>query len=191
MTRALFVLALVAVPTAADDIWARRDARIANLFQDNRARSVGDILTLVINETTTETEREQRNQTKTNSYNGAASLFGRPAVAASSGNFNHTFNGSAQVAAGRTFTDRIALTVVDVQPNGNLVVEGFRSRLTLGEERVLRVTGVVRVQDITAGNLITSGSLANARFSYLGRGPTTRTASQNFLGRVMNRIWPF
>ena len=183
---------LLAAPSApADDIWARRDPRIANLFQDNRARNVGDILTLVVNENTTESEREQRQQNKTNSFTGAASVFGVPQVASSDGSFARTFAGSGQLTGGRTFTDRIALTVVDVMPNGNLVVEGFRSRLTMGEERVLRITGVVRVQDIAAGNLVQSGSLANARLSYLGRGPTTRQLNQNFLGRVMNRIWPF
>ena len=188
---AVVFAALAAAPAGADDIWARRDPRIANLFQDNRARNVGDIVTLIVNESTVENEREQRQQNKTNSFNGTATVFGTPTVANSAGNFARTFAGSAQFTGGRTFADRIALTVVDVMPNGNLVVEGFRSRVTLGEERVLRITGVVRVQDIAAGNVVQSGSLANARLSYLGRGPTSRQINQNFLGRVMNRIWPF
>lgn len=186
------VLALTAVSSlSADDIWARRDPRIANLFQDNRARNVGDIVTLVISENTTENEREQRQQSKTNTFTGQATIFGVPQVANSDGNFGRTFNGSGQLTGGRTFTDRIALTVVDLMPNGNLVVEGFRSRVTLGEERVLRISGVVRPQDIAAGNVVQSGSLANAKLSYLGRGPTSRQINQNFFGRVMNRIWPF
>lgn len=193
MKRLLAVALLFAAgsPALADDIWARRDPRIANLFQDNRARNIGDIVTLVINENTTENEREQRQQSKANTFNGQASLFGVSQVSPSNGNFARTFTGSGQVTGGRTFTDRIALTVVDVMPNGNLVVEGFRSRVTLGEERVLRVCGVVRAQDIAAGNVVQSSSLANAKLSYLGRGPTTRQVNQNFLGRVMNRIWPF
>ncbi len=188
----VLTLLLVAVsPAVADDIWARRDPRVANLFQDNRARNVGDIVTLVINENTTENEREQRQQSKTNSFKGQATVFGVPQVSNSDGSFARTYSGSGQLTGGRTFTDRIALTVVDVMPNGNLVVEGFRSRLTMGEERVLRVCGVVRSQDIAAGNLVQSSSLANAKLSYLGRGPTTRQVNQNFLGRVMNRLWPF
>jgi flagellar L-ring protein FlgH len=188
---AIPVLLAAVCPAFADDIWARRDPRMTNLFQDNRARNVGDIVTLVINENTTENEREQRQQSKTNTFTGQATVFGVPQVGSSDGNFGRTFSGSGQLTGGRTFTDRIALTVVDVMPNGNLVVEGFRSRLTMGEERVLRVTGVVRPQDITVGNVVQSGNLANARLSYLGRGPTTRQISQNFFGRVMNRIWPF
>lgn len=195
MTRRFLLAAVLAFATVssvpADDIWARRDPRIANLFQDNRARNIGDIVTLVISENTTENEREQRQNSKTNTFNGQATLFGVQQVAPSSGNFGRTFNGSGQMTGGRTFTDRIAMTVVDVMPNGNLVVEGFRSRVTLGEERVLRVTGVIRPQDIVVGNVVQSGSLANAKLSYLGRGPTSRQINQNFFGRVMNRIWPF
>jgi flagellar L-ring protein precursor FlgH len=192
LLHSLVALFLFAVPPAfADDIWARRDPRIANLFQDNRARNVGDIVVLVINENTTENEREQRQQSKTNSFTGQATVFGVPQVGSSDGNFGRTFSGSGQVTGGRTFTDRLALTVVDVMPNGNLVVEGFRSRVTMGEERVLRITGVVRPQDITVGNVVQSGNLANAKLSYLGRGPTTRQINKNFFGRVMDRIWPF
>jgi flagellar L-ring protein precursor FlgH len=175
----------------ADDIWARRDPRYANLFQDNRARSVGDILTVVISETTSTNEREQRQQSKTNSFNGSATVFGTPTVAESSGDFGRRFAGSAQMTSDRRFADRLAVTVVDVMPNGNLVVEGYRSRVVAGEERVLMLTGVVRAQDVAVGNVVQSTSLANAKLTYLGRGPGTRTVNQNFLGRLMNRVWPF
>ncbi len=173
----------------ADNIWDRRDPRYANLFQDNRARNIGDILTVVINETTASNDREQRAQDKSNSANGNINLLGE--TASGDAGFRRRFNGSAQLTSDRRFQDRLAVTVVDVMPNGNLVVEGYRSRVVAGEERVLKITGVVRVQDIGAGNAVQSTSLANARISYLGRGPMTRSVNQNFLGRVMNRIWPF
>ena len=126
---------------------------------------------MVISESTATNEREQRQQSKTNGFNGAANVFGTPTVAESDGNFGRRFTGSAQLTSDRRFQDRLAVTVVDVMPNGNLVVEGYRSRVVAGEERVLRITGVVRVQDIGAGNVVQSTSLANAQASYLGRGP--------------------
>lgn len=184
------VVAGVALATVrADNIWDRRDPRYANLFQDNRARNIGDILTVLINESTASNDREQRAQDKTNSANGSINVFGQSSEGDAS--FRRRFNGSAQLTTDRRFQDRLAVTVVDVMPNGNLVVEGFRSRVVAGEERVLKITGVVRVQDIGSGNVVQSTSLANARVSYLGRGPMSRTVNQNFLGRVMNRIWPF
>jgi flagellar L-ring protein precursor FlgH len=175
----------------ADNIWDRRDPRYANLFQDNRARSVGDILTVVISESTVTNERDQRQQSKTNGFNGAATVFGTPTVAETSGDFGRRFSGSAQLTSDRRFQDRLTVTVVDVMPNGNLVVEGYRSRVVAGEERVLRISGVVRVQDIGAGNAVQSTSLANAKVSYLGRGPESRAVNQNYGGRLMNRLWPF
>jgi flagellar L-ring protein precursor FlgH len=77
----------------------------------------------------------------------------------------------------------MAVTVVDIMPNGNLVVEGYRSRVVAGEERVLRITGVVRQADIGVGNVIPSGFVANFRISYLGRGPATRNNKQGILTR--------
>ena len=73
-------------------------------------------------------------------------------------NTSLTFAGTAQNTANRVFTDRMAVTVVDVMPNGNLVVEGYRSRVVEGEERLLRITGIVRPADIQVGNVIPSGS---------------------------------
>jgi len=192
------LVGLAASPAAADSIWDRRDPRYSNLFQDNKARRVGDLVVVVISESTLTNEREQRSLDKSNATTGNASLTG---TASNSGtgsanfgltnNFRRRFDGNAQLSSGRTFTDRLTATVVDIMPNGNLVVEGYRSRVVGTEERVLRVTGVVRPQDIGTGNAVASTNIANCRISYLGAGPATRTINQNFFGRVMNRVWPW
>jgi flagellar L-ring protein precursor FlgH len=199
---ALAAVGIVVPMAQADSIWDRRDPRYAYLFQDNRARQVGDVLTVVVSENTVANEQDQRALEKSSSasltadYSGSTSSgggAGRSAVASlsMSGSSNRQFNGSAQFTANRVFTDRMAVTVVDIMPNGNLVVEGYRSRVVAGEERVLRMTGVVRQQDVGVGNLVTSASIANLRISYLGRGPATRTTKQGYLGRMMNVLWPF
>ena len=186
----------------ADSIWDRRDPRYAYLFQDNRARSVGDVLTILVSETTTATEREQRALDKGNDASGNVQFAGSSAASGNAGRtgalsfslsdaFRRRFNGSAQLTAGRQFTDRMAVTVVDVLPNGNLVIEGFRSRVVAGEERVLRLTGVVRPQDVGLGNQVQSGAVANFKISYLGRGPASRSLNQNYFGRVGNLLWPW
>jgi flagellar L-ring protein precursor FlgH len=198
-------LALVAAAYAtsrADSIWERRDPRYANLFQDNRARNVGDTLIVTITETTVTNEQDNRALTRNTTSSGQLQLFGAGPV--TGGNVTApgvglvypnqtsamTFNGNAQSTVNRVFTDRMAVTVVDVMPNGNLVVEGYRSRVVSGEERVLRVTGIVRPVDIGAGNVIPSGSIANFRISYLGRGQATRTTKQGYLGRLGNFLRP-
>jgi flagellar L-ring protein precursor FlgH len=189
---------LAASPAAADSIWDRRDPRYAELFKDNRARDIGDLVVVVISESTTANEREQRSLDKSNTTNGTGSLNGTATNSGTgsanfglSNNFRRRFNGNAELTSGRTFTDRLTATVVDIMPNGNLVIEGYRSRVVGTEERVLRVTGVVRPQDIGTGNAVPSTNIANCRINYLGAGPATRTLNQNFFGRVMNRVWPW
>lgn len=201
MTRWLLLVGLAVFgvsPVKADSIWDRRDPRYAHLFQDNRARNVGDLITVIISESTTANEREQRSLDKSSTVNGSGNFSGTSSAGpAGAMNFSlgDTFrrqsNGNAQMTSGRTFTDRMTATVVDIMPNGNLVVEGYRSRVVGTEERVLRVTGVVRPQDVGTGNAVQSTNIANCRISYLGAGPATRTLNQNFFGRVMNRIWPW
>ncbi len=193
------VVALTATSVSrADSLWDRRDPRYGYLFQDNRARSVGDTLIVTISETTVANEQDQRNMTRTTSGSGQVTLFDklrtpRNGDAGTSGNTliqfptQNTamqFSGNSQNTTNRVFTDRMAVTVVDVMPNGNLVVEGYRSRVVAGEERVLRITGIVRPADIGVGNVIPSGSVANFRINYLGRGPATRTTKQGILSRL-------
>jgi flagellar L-ring protein FlgH len=181
----------------ADSLWERRDPRYAFLFQDNRARAVGDTLIVTITENTVANEQDQKTLSRTTSGSGQIQTFDLLRTAAGNNNggsnslqqlpsqtTNYQFAGSAQNTVSRVFTDRMAVTVVDVLPNGNLVLEGYRSRVVAGEERVLRITGVARPADIGVGNIIPSGSVANFRTSYLGRGPSTRNNKQGFLTRL-------
>jgi flagellar L-ring protein precursor FlgH len=211
-----WIIALLAFGAAglavgrADSIWDRRDPRYAYLFQDNRARRIGDVLTVTVGETTVDSEQDARTMSRTTSGSGSLTLTNRLRVPASAGtgaatagtpaqtvytlpsqNTASSFAGSTQVTANRVFTDLMAVTVVDIMPNGNLVVEGYRSRVVQGEERVLRITGVVRPADIGVGNVVSSGSVANFRITYLGRGMTTRNNRPGFVTRVYNVFRPF
>lgn len=183
----------------ADSLWERRDPRYAFLFQDNRARSIGDTLIVTITENTVANEQDQKTLSRTTSGSGQIQTFDLLRTAAGNNNggsnslqqfpsqtTNYQFAGSAQNTVSRVFTDRMAVTVVDVLPNGNLVLEGYRSRVVAGEERVLRITGVARPADVGVGNIIPSGSVANFRISYLGRGPSTQNNKQGFLTRLFS-----
>lgn len=201
----LLVSGLTALSVSrADSLWERRDPRYGFLFQDTRARHVGDTLIITVSETTVANEQDQKTLSRTTSGSGQVTFFdslrtpkstGNAATTGSSGttllqfpsqNTAMQFSGSAQNNTNRVFTDRMAVTVVDMMPNGNLVVEGYRSRLVAGEERVLRITGIVRQADIGVGNIVQSGSVANFRISYLGRGPATSTNRQGIFPRLNN-----
>src|SRR5262249_34329782 len=102
-----------------------------------------------------------------------------------------SFNGSAKYTVDRAFADKMTVFVVDVLPNGILVIEGYRTRRVSGEERTLRITGFVRPMDIGAGNVVLSQYVGDFRISYAGKGPDSSFSNQGWMGKVMNHLWPF
>ena len=191
----------MATAAGADSLWAKRDARSAYLFIDNRARRVGDLLTVVIAETTGIDNKDERQMSKSESgsatfnFTGSSSAgqLARDAKVSmeTSGSANRAFDGKSLYNVGQSFQDRMTVVVIDVLPNGNLVIEGYRKRFVSGEERVICVTGQVRPIDISILNTVLSQSIANFNIRYLGRGPETRFTNQNYFGCFLNYVWPF
>ena len=184
----------------ADSIWDRRDDRSAHLFVDNRARRVGDLLTVSVRESTGAKNNEERKLDKTSSVSSKMNFAGkvggngvsRDANASTSANqsSDRQFHGSAEFESDRQLLDQMAVTVVDVLPNGNLVIEGYRKRVISNDTRWLRVSGVVRPNDIEGPNIVESRHIANFIVSYEGNGVETRFTNQGWLGRATNKVWP-
>jgi flagellar L-ring protein FlgH len=197
------VLACLIVGLAsADSIWDRREPHFAFLTEDLRARHVGDILNIAVNENTVANQQDTRALSHVTaadhkfSFTGSSSAgqnVSRAGAAALEiqGTSTRTFNGSAAYTAGRTFVDHVSVSVLDVLPNGNLIVCGYRYRLVGGEQRMLRLTGEVRPVDIDSNNTVDSNFVANFQITYVGRGPETQTTRQGFWARAMNIVWPF
>lgn len=185
----------------ADSIWERRDPRTAYLFVDYRARKPGDLLTIVVDEST-EFEglekREMNKETKTSAgYNFAGKADANGAARSFSTEFDglgqsqRKFDGKNNSTIDRKFLDRMTVTVVGVLPNGNLVIEGFRRRVLNHEIRVLRVSGVVRPADIGPQNTVQSQFIADFDVTYAGRGPESSYTNHGWWGRVLNVVWPY
>lgn len=197
----LAVLAAGEAPARAESLWARRSPRYGYLFTDNRARNVGDVLTLILSETTAIGQREQRQVGKSSdtsnefSFEGSSASDGASRSGSASMSFanksDRSFSGNAQLQSSRVLTDRMTLTVIDVLPNGNLVVEGSRVRCISGERRILRVTGIVRPADLSPVNTVLSEAVANFKIEYLGRGVESKFTNQGWFSRALNHVWPF
>lgn len=197
----LVLVGLLVTTASADSIWARRSPRWANLWQDVRARNIGDILTILIQETSNINQREQRQLNKattiSDNFQYAGDSNSGTTTRTGAANFqmsnasNRNFQGNAQLTSDRTYTDRVAATVVDVLPNGVLVVEGTRVRCVSGERRIIRITGLVRPADLDPNNIVTSQAVANFKIEYIGRGVDSNFVNQGWLGRVFNILWPF
>lgn len=161
-------------------------------FETARARHEGDILTVVLIENTNASKNATLQQMKndTNTVNNAVFL-GRPIELGGgySMDFNlnnkRQFNGSAQAVQNNKLAGNISVTVAKVLSNGNMVVQGEKwVKINQGEEYV-RLSGIVRPQDIRADNTLTSDRVANARISYGGTGQVNNTNAQGWLSRIM------
>ena len=185
----------------ADSIWDRRDPRSAYLFIDNRARRVGDTLTVMVNENTGATNKEQRKMTKDTAASGkfdfkgstTGASAGKSAAASVSADqsSDRSFNGSAEFDSNRVLTDSVQVTVKDIMPNGNLLIEGIRRRHVSNETRWVRVTGVVRPNDIDIANSVSSQNVADFHIVYEGGGVESRFTNQGWVGRFTNKLWPY
>jgi len=204
MLLSLLLAGMAAGRLPAQTLWDRRDPRTVNMFQDYRARNVGDVLTVIIEETTGSDAQEKRNMEKqtnaTTNINAQGTSSGT-ALQQVLQSFGFTFNTQAQSdrsfqgnnnsSIDRKFTDRMSFVVVYVMPNGNLMVEGCRQRLITREMRTLRLRGIVRPADIGPFNTLQSQYIANLTFSYEGKGPESNFTNQNWGGKIFNKLWPF
>ncbi|MCA9036089.1 MAG: flagellar basal body L-ring protein FlgH [Planctomycetaceae bacterium] len=185
----------------ADSHWTRRNQQRAHMFQDSRARAVGDLLTVMISESTQIGNKEDTALNKTGTTDAAFDLasasgggFGEQGASASldaTGETGRGFTGRATYNDSRRFVDHITVTVVDVLPNGNLVVAGKRCMTISGEQRTLNVSGIVRAIDIGPDNKINSQYIADFQTIYTGEGVSKRFTKQGWMSRTINKVWPF
>lgn len=185
-------------------MWLRRDRRITNQFTDIRSLNRGDLLVVLINERSDVQNRDRRLMDKTGSSSvdaeGSYGLTGGLGAAAGGGTLEEqtstqrNFNGNTQFSSEREFLDRFAVTVVDVLPNGNLLIHGSRKVMIEGDQKTLILNGIVRDLDVAAGNTIASQNIANLNIRYVStdrKGQESKFINQGWLGRKLNRWWPY
>lgn len=169
-----------------------------SLFTDSKARNVGDIITIVLTERTVSKKSSGVNVSKDSSTSlPAGTILGMGATlngAPIDTNISQErdFNGDAGADQSNSLSGSIAVTVSDVLPNGNLLVRGEKwMTLNRGDE-FIRISGLLRPDDITRQNTVTSTKLANARISYSGTGELADSQSMGWLSRFFNSAyWPF
>ena len=171
-----------------------------NMIADKTARRPGDLITVLIienqeikQEDTSQLRRATTLDYKLESFDIQPDAFDvLPRLAASS---QDDFNGTANVEKNGEFTARITAMVMDVLPNGNLVIKGRREIKVDSETKVIEFSGVVRRYDVKADNTILSELVADARVAYTGEGQVTDTTERRGLGSVIHRaiiwLWPF
>lgn len=187
---------------APNSLW-RAGAR--TFFKDQRARQIGDILTVKVRFSDKATIDNQTTKSRTGSDEaGITNLMGYetaliekilPADADSANllkaGSTSSHKGAGSVRRSEELTTNIAAVVMQVLPNGNLVIEGKQEVRVNFEIRELIVAGIVRPEDIDADNMIESTKIAHARIAYGGRGQITDVQQPRYGAQVMDVLLPF
>jgi len=166
-------------------------SRNYNLYGDTKALNVGDVLTVLLRESTSASKNAETNITKDQELGLAEpNIFGYSNIGLSaSANLERDFEGSAEADQSNSLAGSISVTVVEVLPNGVLRVRGEKwLSLTNGDEYI-RVTGLVRPQDIGPDNTVASNRIADARFAYGGTGDFDQANQMGWLARFFDSEW--
>lgn len=201
----LSVLACLAVSTV--DATAQRRGSIydpsrgpISPIADKTAHQVGDLLTVMINENQDVSNEQSNDMAKNSSLNyqlldfdvkpNAFTTF--PSISTSKAD---TFDGQANYERTGQFEARLTAMVVDVLPNGNMIIEGRREIRVDDESKVIEFRGIVRKYDVQRNNTVESELVADAYVSYLGSGPLARTGKRRglsgWLYNAIDWVWPF
>lgn len=166
------------------------------LYEDHLARRIGDSITVVLQENTTSSNSNSATITKQDKNSGSAKIdIGikpvSPNFAVNTDN-ERNFTGNASAGQSNSLTGNVTATVVDVLPNGVLVVRGEKwLNLTHGSE-VVRIAGNVRPEDIRPDNTVLSTRLADARVTYTATGELQESGEKGWFSRLIgSRFWPF
>ncbi len=166
------------------------------VFEDRRARLVGDVVTIQIVENVSAKQNSTSTVGRTSDTKSGITalpftgggMLGKLGVGASSSN---AFSGKGGTESTNTFTGTITTTVVEVLPNGHLVVAGEKQIGVNENVDVMRFSGTVDPRSLQPGSVVSSTLVANARLQSRGRGAQGEAQAMGWLSRAFNSVAPF
>jgi flagellar L-ring protein FlgH len=166
------------------------------LFEDRRARFVGDTITIKITESTTASTKSNNKLDKTNTASASITgLNGLPGKSLLGLNLDagsaNAFSGKGEAANNNIFTGNITVTVIDVLPNGNLLVSGEKQLAIGNAQEFVRISGVVNPSFVDFSNTIDSSKVADARIEYKSAGQISEGQIMGWLARFFLNVMPF
>ena len=191
------VPAFVPSPAEPGAIWS--EGQGLALFQDQKARNVGDVLTVLLVEATdAKTTSATSTSKNTNTDISAPQIFGRPVtikgvpVLSAALESEHAFSGAGASSQSNKLSGSVTVSVIERLPNGFLRVRGGKTlNINQGEEFV-RIEGVVRPADIAPDNTILSSRVADAHIAYGDNGALGESNEKGWLARFFTSSWmPF
>ena len=178
------------------------------LFEDIKAKRVGDIVTIVLDEQTDASKSASTSTDKSNSIDVAnPTLLGSPVSFSTNGNMplagkdlnleasvnsSKSFAGKGDSAQSNALSGSVTATVLEVLPNGYLRIQGEKMISINQGDEYLRITGIIRPMDIRTDNSVLSTQVANAKIAYGGKGVVADSNDMGWLAKFFNsKWWPF
>jgi flagellar L-ring protein FlgH len=169
----------------------------SNLFRDAKARYVDDVVTIRVSETTQAVSSADAKHTKATSASaGFDHLLGAEKAIKElptmlSGNGSSSFEGKGSTSRATTLETSLTARVIDVLPNGYLVVEGMREIHINNENQSISLRGVIRPEDINSSNIVLSSAVAQMSVRLQGKGVVSQPIKPGWLFKILNGILPF
>lgn len=196
-------IALLALSELAlgSSLWHSKSNTEAGMFADRTARNIGDIVTVVVDESISLSTAVS----KTTSSGGSAEADIINYFYAGSGgssdilthngenpdlniNSNRSYTGNGNVSKTQSISSRVAVVVVDRLPNGNLIIEGARQVFVSGERQYAVLRGIVRREDIGTDNTINSSLIAHANVEFLDQGALADSQKKSWLMKLLDKV---
>lgn len=185
---------------SAQSLWKPDFSR--SLVADRKARDVGDLVTILVQENNTATKDNSTTTAKKSAIDASISSFLYSPTAsgfltkggqlpALKMNSSHDFDGGGKISNSEKITARISVRIVDVLPNKNLVIEGRRTTSFANETQDAVLRGVIRPDDIAPNNTIYSYNVADATIKYVSSGTITDNQRKGWFTRIWDKLTPF
>lgn len=207
---AMFFILVQAVPLGADEyagkkasLW-RDNSQFSKMYSDPRATGINDIVTIRISETSTASNKAGLTTTKKtevkmgiDNFLGLESKLGDKmgedfdSGSMFGGSTNNSTQGEGESTRETTLSTYISARVIDVMPNGNMVIEAKKEVMVNKEKQIAVLTGIIRPRDISYDNVIESNKIADMQIKFSGKGPVSEQARRGWLSWILNIIWPF
>jgi len=195
----LLALCLV-TPLPAQSLW-RGDGSKA-MFADKRANSVGDLLTILVQENTIASKDNKTATSKKAAVDASIASFlyspGASGLLTKGGQLpalkyasQSDFNGGGTINNSEKIVAQISVRVIDVLPNKTLVLEGSRETSFGGERQTAILRGMVRQEDVTAANTVFSYNVADAKIQLISKGTISDSQRKGWFTRIWDWITPF
>ena len=179
------------VPTvSAESLWNNPNGYpTKSLFADHRATGIGDIVTIVISESTTTSATRNSSNEKSGSVSLGAGIGIFDFLQAASANSSDKFSAKGSTSSSNRVAGNVTVTIVDVTPNGNFILEGTQSIWQNRNEHKIVFRGTCRPEDISSSNTILSTRVADATVRFDGKGPLNAKQRQGILTQIFNFLF--